>query len=205
MLNCRENLSQTTFSRLASMRQPAALGLILALVAAALVLASCGEGEDARLLPGATAEEITENLDQVRQLASERECVGAADAAQEVGAQVEALGGVDVKLKQALQRGAARLSEVVADCEEVTTEAVAPSAEATEEETEPPGQEKKAEKEREKEEKKQEKEVPSEPPTTPSETPPQEPPATTPAPPSEDGGTGAPGGISPGAPVGEAE
>lgn len=209
MLNCRENLSQTTFSRLASMRQPAALGLILALVAAALVLASCGEGEDARLLPGATAQEITENLDQVRQLASERECVGAADAAQEVSAQVEALGGVDVKLKQALERGAARLSEVVADCEEVTTEAVAPSAEATEEETEPPGQEKKAEKkaekEREKEEKKEETEGPSEPPTTPSETPPQEPPATTPAPPSEGGGTGAPGGISPGAPVGEAE
>jgi hypothetical protein len=194
---------ERAFSRLAPMRRLAALALALALgVTSALSLASCGGGEDAKLLPGATAEEINENLDRVRQLASERECVGAADAAQAVSAQVEALSGVDAKLVRALEGGVARLNEVVAECEEVTTEAVAPSAEATteEEESEPPGQEKKAEKEREKEEKKQEKEAPPGPPTTPSETP-GKPPATTTPPPSEGGGTGAPGGISPGAPV----
>ena len=59
-----------------------------------------------KLLPGATAKEITENLDTVKQLASEGECIGAADAAEEVSAQVEALDGVDPKLKQALERGA---------------------------------------------------------------------------------------------------
>ena len=70
-------------------------------------------GEDAKLLPGSTAQEITENLDTVKQLADEGECVGAADAAAEVSTQVESLEGVDPKLKQALQRGVARLDEVV--------------------------------------------------------------------------------------------
>jgi hypothetical protein len=192
------------------MRQPAAFALVLALGAVAAVgLASCG-GEDAKLLPGTTAQEITENLDTVQQLAAEGECVGAADAAQEVSNEVEALGGIDPKLKQALQRGAAQLSEVVTTCEEEDVEAVAPADEApsTEETTKlPPGQEEKEEKEREKEEKalereeeKQEKEVPPDQTTTPTETTPAEPPT----PPSEEetGGTDAPGGVSPGAPVG---
>jgi hypothetical protein len=189
------------FSRLAKMRRPARLALVLALgVAAAAALASCGGGKDAKLLPGATAQEITENLDLVKQYAEEGECIGAADAAGEVSTQVEALGGVDPKLKQALQRGAARLNEVVAICEESSTEAVAPPSEAPSGDKEPPGQEKKAEKEREKEEKeaeKQEKKEPPGPPTTPTETTPEEPPV----PPSESGGTGAPGGVSPGAPA----
>jgi septal ring-binding cell division protein DamX len=185
------------------------LALALALgVAAALALASCGGGENAKLLPGISAQEISENLDLVKQLVNEGECVGATNAAQEVSAQVEGLTGVDAKLKQALQSGAARLGEVVATCEESATEAVSPANEApsTEEEL-PPGLEKKAEKEREKEEKglekeasKQEKETPA-----PTETTPTEPPATTPAPPAEGGGTGAPGGVGPGAPVGEGE
>jgi hypothetical protein len=205
-LNCRENLLQKGFSRLARMRQLATFAVTLTLAtAAAVALASCG-GEDAKLLPGTTAQEITENLDTVQQLAAEGECVGAADAAEEVSNEVEALGGVDPKLKQALQRGAARLSEVVTTCEEEDAEAVAPAAEApeAEETTEvPPGQEKKAEKELEKEEEKAEKEAekeaPAEAPTT--ETPPTEPPPTTTTP-SEGGGTGAPGGVSPGTPVG---
>ncbi len=169
---------------------------------AALAFASCGE--DAELLPGATAREITENLDTVQQLADEGDCAGAAAAAEEVSAQVAALDGVDPKLKRGLESGAARLNEVIVTCEETTTEAVAPPVEETEtEETEPPGQEKKEEKEREKEEREQEKdegkaddgedEETAEPPTT-------EPPTTTP-PPSEDGGTGAPGGVSPAAPA----
>ncbi len=177
------------------MRRPAAFVLALSLAAATAVsLASCGGGEDAKLLPGSTAQEITENLDLVKQYAEEGECVGAADAAGEVSTQVEALGGVDPKLKETLQRGAAKLNEVVAGCEETSTEAVEPPGEDTTEGKEPPGQEKKAEKEREKEEKEQEKQ---EPPDTPTETTPEEPPE----PPSESGGTGAPGGVSPGAPA----
>ena len=191
------------------MRRLATFALALALgTAAAVGLVACGGGEDAKLLPGTTAEEITENLDAVEQLAGEGECVGAANAAQEVSTEVEELGGVDPKLKQSLQAGAERLNEVVASCDETTTEAVAPADEApsTEEEL-PPGLEKKEEKEREKEEKKlekdeekQEKEVPPGPPTTPAETTPAETPTTEP-PPSKAGGTGAPGGVSPGAPA----
>jgi hypothetical protein len=191
------NLCSEVFSRLAKMRRLPTLVLAFALgIAAAVSLASCGGGEGAKLLPGATAQEITENLDRVKQYAEEGECVGAADAAGEVSAQVEALSGVDPKLKQALQSGAARLGEVISSCEE-TTEAVAPASEATTERSEPPGQEKKAEKEQEKEEKEAEKQEPQEPPTTPAETTPEEPPV----PPTESGGTGAPGGVSPGAPA----
>jgi hypothetical protein len=163
--------------------------------AMAASLASCGGGEDAKLLPGTTAREITENLELVKQYAEEGECVGAADAAGEVSTQVEALGGVDPKLKETLQRGAVRLNEVVASCEESSTETVEPPSEETTEGKEPPGQEKKAEKEREKEEKAQEKEG-QEPPEPPTETTPEES-----VPPTESGGTGAPGGVSPGAPA----
>lgn len=198
-------MAQRSFSRLATVRQLAISTLALALViAAALALASCGGGEDAKLLPGNTAAEITENLDLVKQYAEEGECVGAENAVSDINSQIEGLTEVDPKLVEALQRGAARLSEVVAGCEEEETEAVAPESEATTtEETEktPPGLEKKEEKEREKEEKAFEKEEEKaekheEPPaekTTPEESP------TTPS--SEGGGTGASGGVSPGAPV----
>jgi len=203
---CRENLGNRVFSRLAAMRQLAALSLSLALgIATAVGFASCGGGEDAELLPGATAAEISENLDTVKELADAGECVGAADAAEEVRAQVEALRGVDPELKQALERGAARLSEVVATCEEATTEAFEPSTEDTEEEAPkiPPGQEKKEEKEREKEEKEAEKDLPPDTPTTPTETTPAEPPTA--PPPSEGGGTGTSGGVSPAEPAPEGE
>jgi hypothetical protein len=200
---------QRAFSRLATMRHLATFALALALGSAATVgLVACGGGEDAKLLPGTTAQQITENLDAVQQLSDEGECVGAANAAQEVSTEVEELGGVDAKLKQSLQAGAARLNEVVAGCDETTTEAVAPAAEAPSSEEElPAGQEAKEEKEGEKEEKqlekdeeKEEKEVPSGPKTTPTETTPAEPPATEP-PSGEAGGTGAPGGVSPGTPA----
>lgn len=190
------------------MRQPAVLPLAIALgVSAAIALASCGAGEDAELLPGATAAEISENLDAVKQLADEGECAGAADAAEEVSAQVQALRGVDPELKQALERGAARLSEVVATCEEATTEELEPSTEDTEEaEKVPPGQEKKEEKEREKEEKEAEKEAEKEVKEAEEEErgPEEETPAGSTAP-SEDGGTGAPGGVSPAEPAPEGE
>lgn len=196
-----------SFSRLAAVRQLAISTLALALgAAAALGLVSCGGGEDAKLLPGNTAAEITENLDRVKQYAEEGECVGAEDAVSEVNAQVEGLTGVDPKLVEALERGSTRLSEVIASCDEEETETVAPATEATtEEETEkiPPGQEKKEEKEREKEEKafekEEEKAEKKEPPPAEKTTPEE---STTPVPPaSEGGGTDAPGGVSPGTPV----
>lgn len=210
--DCRENPAPRALSRLATVRQTTASLLALMLGAAvAVALASCGGGEDAQLLPGDTAREITANLDTVQQLADEGECVGAGDAAEEVSSQVEALEGVDEKLQQALERGAVRLNEVVAACEEVTTEAIEPATVPTIEETtkEPPGQEKKQEKEEEKEQKQEEKEEAreeKEAATTPTETTPTTP--TTPTPPpseSESGGTGAPGGVSPASPAGEGE
>jgi hypothetical protein len=205
-LKCRENISRKSFSRLATVRQLAISTLALVLGAAtALGLVSCGGGKDAKLLPGNTAAEITENLDRVKQYAEEGECVGAEDAVSEVNTQVEGLTDVDPKLVEALQRGAARLSEVIAGCDEEDTETVAPESEATTtEETEeaPPGLEKKEEKEREKEEKafekEEEKAEKSEPPPAEKVTPEE---STTPAPPSKGGGTGAPGGVSPAAPV----
>lgn len=209
---CRQNKRRGVFSRLATVRQraPFTLPLLLGL-AAAIGLASCGGGEDAKLLPGATAQEITENLDRVKQLASEGECVGAADAAQKVGTQVEGLSGVDAKLKQALQQGTERLDEVVATCDETTTEAAQPGGEPTTDEhlSEPSNREKKEEekleKEKEKLEKEEEKQAEEEEKKEehetgpPEETPPPGPPA---APPSEEsGGTGAPGGVGPGSPA----
>jgi hypothetical protein len=175
------------------MRRPILLTLPLALgVASALALASCG-GDDAKLLPGATAQEITENLDTVKQLANEHECAGAASATEEVSDQVEALGELDPKLKRALERGVARLGEVVATCEEATEEAVAPSTEAptTTERTAPPEQKKKPQREREAGTRGKQEEATQ--PTTP----------TTPEAPSgeEGGGTGAPGGLSPAEPA----
>jgi outer membrane biosynthesis protein TonB len=121
--------------------------------ATAFALAACGE-EDAQLLPGETAREITANLDAVRQLADEGDCAGAESASQQVGEQVEALAGVDRKLKQALEEGAARLSEVVAGCEEVATEAIAPATipPEAEEEEEPKEKTEKEKKEKPKQE-----------------------------------------------------
>ncbi|HET6571261.1 MAG TPA: hypothetical protein VFG58_07220 [Solirubrobacterales bacterium] len=123
-----------------------AAGLLIA-----LGLTACG-GEDAKLLPGETAREITANLDTVKQLAGEGDCVGAESAAQQVGEQIEALQGVDPKLKRALEQGAARLEEVIASCEESSSEAIAPAevpTEPEEEVEEPKQKEKKQEKEKE--------------------------------------------------------
>jgi hypothetical protein len=207
--NCRANLLFRVFSRLATVRRLAPPALALALgAAAAFWLISCG-GEDAKLLSGNTAREITENLDRVRQYASEGECVGAADAAQEVGVQVESLEGVDATLKRALERGTTRLDEAIATCEETTTEPVRPIEEATtgDRTTEPSEKdEKKREKELEKLEKEEEKREKEEEKDEahevepPEEAPPEGPPAT--VPPGEGGGTGAPGGVSPGSAVG---
>ncbi|HVQ59438.1 MAG TPA: hypothetical protein VMS60_11095 [Solirubrobacterales bacterium] len=93
--------------------------LLLALAAcAALGLSACGGGGDDDLLPGETASEITSNIDAVERLVGEGDCVGAEDASATISGQVESLTGVDPKLKEALGDGAARLNEVVAECEE---------------------------------------------------------------------------------------
>jgi hypothetical protein len=90
--------------------------------AGAVGLVSCGGGNSADLLPGTTADQIEGNLEQVRELAAEEDCIGAEDAVAAVTAEVEDLEGVDLKLKAALQEGTAKLSEVVGRCEEETTE-----------------------------------------------------------------------------------
>jgi len=193
-------------SRLATVRHPVVPALALALsVVAVVVLASCGGGTDAKLLPGNTAQEITENLDRVQQYAEEGECVGAADAAGEVNAQVETLTDVDPKLVEALKRGTGRLSEVIATCEEEPLETTEPSeeeeeGEEQEERARPPGQVKKEEREHEAEEAapEGEEEKPKKHEPGPPETTPAEPPAT---PPGEGGGTPSPGGVGPGTPV----
>lgn len=206
---CREILRLRWLSRLAPM--PRFLLPLLALglgATTAFTLVACG-GEDAKLLPGETAREITANLDSVQQLSDEGDCVGAESAAQQVGEQIEALEGVDRKLKQALEDGAGRLEEVIAACDESSTEAIAPAEIPTE-----PEEEEKAPKEKKGKEKeakpKEEKEAPEE--TTPS-LPPQAkgegkglengngPP---PSEESEEGSEeSASGGVGPGAPVEE--
>jgi len=186
------------------LQSPLAVGLgALALLA----LAACG-GEDAKLLPGETAREITANLDTVQQLSDEGDCVGAESAVQQVGEQIEALEGVDPKLKRALEDGAAKLEEVIASCEESSTEAVAPAIPS-----EPEEDEEKTPKEKEgKEKEPKPKEAEAAPETTPPPLPPQ---ANGEGkgledgngpPPSEEGGEETPsGGVSPGSPAGEGE
>lgn len=179
------------------------------LALAALGLGACGE-DDAQLLPGGTAREITANLDTVQQLSDEGDCVGAESAAQQVGEQIEALEGVDRKLKQALEDGAARLEEVIVECEESITESVAPAEIPPEEEDEEAGEKEKKPKPD------KDEEAPDTPTTSPS-LPPQAngegkglengngpSPGEEGAP--EEGGAESPsGGVSPGSPAGEGE
>ncbi len=149
MLRCREILRLRPFSRLARMpRLPLLLLTIGFTATAALTLVACG-GEDAKLLPGETAREITANLDTVQQLSEEGDCLGAESAAQQVGEQIEALRGVDAKLKRALEEGAARLEEVISTCEESTTEGIAPAVPIEPEEDEEKAPKEKPAKEKE--------------------------------------------------------
>lgn len=158
-LKCRRNPSSEGFSRLAAMRR---LTLIVLAISMLLALSSCGQ-EDAKLLPGETAREITANLDTVKSLAAEGDCTGAESAAEQVRSQVEGLSGVDPELKQALAQGASKLDEVVATCtplEEDTVESRPETLEDTtskEEEKAREEEEKQAEKEQKQEEKEEEK------------------------------------------------
>lgn len=195
---CRGNLAQQGLSRLAAMRLPTALALV---IAAAMALASCGGGEDAQLLPGNDAREITANLDAVEQLASEGECGGAEEAAGQVSAQVESLEGVDAELQRALERGAARLREVLASCEEEEVEEPEPAPETSENDEDEEKEREKEEKEREREEEKAEKEAEKEAEREEKEEERESPPPTEEAEPPSDPS----GGIGPGAAVEEGE
>jgi len=166
-------------------RLRAPLLVFAAAALAAVAISACG-GDSADLLPGKTASEIESNLDQVARLAGEGECVGAENAAQEVSAEVEALGGVDAKLKQALSEGTSRLNEVVASCEEGEPEEEELEPVEPEEEVESAGKPEKKEKGEKPE--KAEKEKP--------ETEVEEPEETTP-PPSNGKGKGAENGQGP--------
>lgn len=175
---------------------------VLALAAmAALGLAACGGGNGADLLPGGTASEITSNLDRVERLADEGDCSGASEAALAVSDQVEALDGVDAKLKQALREGATRLNEVVADCEEATTEETSPAIEPAEV---PAEAAKKEKPEKPAKPKSEEKEEPEETATTPTVPPQAEGPeeGEEEAPPAESGAGSPSGGVGPAEPAG---
>ena len=181
------------------------LALALAAVAAT-GLSACGGGSS-DLLPGTTASEINSNLDEVRQLVSEGDCIGAGDAAGAVSTQVEELTGVDAKLKEALSEGANRLNEVVASCEEVPSEleeeeAALEAAELAEEEAEASEKPKKKEKETGKPEK--EPVPPAEAPEPPGQEKKEEKGSEEEAPPveAEPEGGGQSGGVGPGAEVG---
>lgn len=171
-VKCRVNPSSEGLSRLAAMRR---LTIALLAISTPVALASCGQ-EDAQLLPGETAREITANLDTVKSLAAEGDCTGAASAAEQVGAQVEGLSGVDPELKQALEQGASKLDEVIATCAPPSEEAVetapevlenTPAKSSKDEEKAQQEEEKKAEEEQKKQEKEEEKSEPTEEPTLP--------------------------------------
>lgn len=102
---------------------------------AALALSACG-GSDAKLLPGKTADQINTNLDSVRSLVAEGDCVGAEDAVGEVSEEVDSLGGVDQKLKAALRQGTNRLKEVVVVCGERAEKEAAEEQQQVEDEEE---------------------------------------------------------------------
>lgn len=191
-------------------RLSASLVAFALLATAALALSACGGGgEDAKLLPGTTASQINSNLDQVRSLVSEEDCIGAENAAASVSEEIDALEGVDAKLKQALREGAERLSVVVGECEETAalegeeSEALETAEEAErEEEQEPKGNRQP----KHKPEKEVEEGVPNEneegPTLPPSSNGKGEEQGNGEGPPAEPGGAGS-GGIGPGTPAGE--
>jgi hypothetical protein len=181
------------------MRRFATSCLAVALgIGAAVALVSCGGGSSAKLLPGNTAREITQNLDAVAEFARSGDCTQAQDAVQQVSGQIDALGGVDKQLKRALRDGAAHLNDVVvANCA-ATSVATTPDLSTTTESTSPSEKPKK-----EKKPKKVET-TPTAPTTTPTVTTPTSTTPTTPTPPTtppgppDGGGTGPPsGGVGP--------
>ena len=109
--------------------------LALALGAALAVgLVSCGS-DDEGLLPGDNAQQIVDNLNQVEQDVANGDCEAAAEHAAEVEDQISSLGGgVNSQLRQRLEEGASRLTELIStQCVEAI--ATIPTVEPTTEET----------------------------------------------------------------------
>lgn len=100
-----------------------AISVLFAVLAAGLLLAACGSGGNGELLPGATADQITSNLDLVRESAENGNCETAETAVAEVSTEVDELAKVNTQLKSALRQGAAKLSEVVSTCGQAQEEA----------------------------------------------------------------------------------
>lgn len=100
-----------------------AASLLLVALAAGLLLAGCGGGSKGELLPGTTAEQITSNLDLVRETFNEGNCEEAEEAVAQVSTEIDELQKVDAKLKSALRQGAVKLSEVVSTCDHGEEEA----------------------------------------------------------------------------------
>ncbi|HEX4732532.1 MAG TPA: hypothetical protein VH299_14775 [Solirubrobacterales bacterium] len=113
-----------------------AASLLLVALAVGFLLASCGGGGNGELLPGTTADQITSNLDLVRESVNEENCEKAEDAVATVSTEVDELKKVDKKLKTALEQGAAKLSEVVSSSSCGQAEEEAEQKQATEEEAE---------------------------------------------------------------------
>jgi hypothetical protein len=140
------------------MRRFRAASLVLAALAAGLLLAACGSSGKGELLPGATADRITSNLDLVRESAENGDCEKAEDTVAEVSDEVNELPKINAQLKSALEHGAEKLSEVVSTCglaeEEAEEERLA--EEEAEEQEQLEAQEELAEEEAFKEEQKEE-------------------------------------------------
>ena len=90
--------------------------LLLVALAAGLLLSACGSSGKGELLPGTTADQITSNLDLVRESNAEGNCEEAEQAVAQINEEIDALQKVDTKLKAALEEGATKLSEVVNSC-----------------------------------------------------------------------------------------
>lgn len=113
--------------------------LVFALGAgAAFGLVSCGDEENPELLPGDTAKQILDNLEQVEESVGTGDCEGAEQAVNEIVGDIEDLDRpVSKELRQELKQGAILLGEQIA--EECTPDTTVP--ETTEEAPEPPPEE----------------------------------------------------------------
>jgi DNA polymerase III gamma/tau subunit len=107
--------------------------LVLAALAVGLLLAACGGGSNAKLLPAPTADQINSQLDQVRASKQEGDCEKAEEGVAEVSTEVDELGQVDVKLKKAMRQAAAQLSSVVSACRAQEEEQALAAEEKTQE------------------------------------------------------------------------
>ena len=123
-------------TRLASMRKYLTMTIALvAGVACAVVLASCGGGGT---LSGATAQQLLDALDKMQTEASDGNCSTVASDASNVSSQVQARDDIDPKLRAALVEGfdnLAQLAQQPGECESTTTTESTTTETTTTEET----------------------------------------------------------------------